>query len=158
MYRKFFINWSILMLFMTLPLVIASCGTDDEENLTDAELIAKAKGHWMCTESSDTYEGRTAKGLIVGKEITIYTDGTYKSNAPTFGASGTYTVNGNKITARNNLGDVFVINVTISGDRMSWIGTSNDGVSFSYQFISMDNTRSASAVYSESHAANSTAD
>ena len=55
------------------------------------------------------------------------------SISPSFGASGTYSVSGNQITARSSAG-TFVVTVTINGDKMTWNGTASNGTSFHYVF------------------------
>ena len=136
--------WSIMMLMvMALPLMVA-CGGDDEGSsgggAKDEDLIRQAIGTWMCTESTDSQQGQSYNGLMVGKEVTINLNGTYTSTAPTFGYTGTYTVSGNKITAKSNSGGTFVITVTISGDKMTWNGTANNGVTFRYVFVREEDT------------------
>ena len=139
--RKFY-HLSIMLAILMIPLMVSCGGGDDENNNTPSgdDLIIKASGTWMCTQSVDTQNGQTYQGLIVGKEISISPNGTYTSTAPTFGYSGTYTVNGNKITAHSNAGGTFLINVSINGDRMTWEGTANNGVSFRYIFEREGNT------------------
>lgn len=133
--------WSIIMLMvMAIPLMVA-CGGDDSssgDSYKDSELISRAIGTWMCTQSEDTGQGQTYQGLMVGKEVTIYANGTYSSTASSFGYTGTYTVSGNKITARSNNGSTFVITASISGDRMTWDGTASNGVTFKYIFVRED--------------------
>ena len=126
---------SIMLSILIIPLMV-SCGDNDEKDGSPSgdDLIIKASGTWMCTQSVDTQNGQSYQGLMVGKEITINPNGTYTSTAPTFGYSGTYTVSGNKITAHSDAGGTFIINVSISGDRMTWDGTANNGVSFRYIF------------------------
>ena len=126
---------SMLLTILMIPLMV-SCGSDDEKDSTPSgdDLIIKASGTWMCTQSVDTQNGKSYQGLMVGKEVTISPNGTYTSTASTFGYSGTYTVSGNKITAHSDAGGTFLINVSISGDRMTWDGTANNGVSFRYIF------------------------
>ena len=118
-----------LLLLMTMPLVM-SCGDDDEGsgNEADSNLINKAIGTWMCTQSTDKGQGQTYDGLMVGKEVTINADGTYTSTAQSFGYTGNYTVSGNKITARSNNGSTFVITVSIKGDQMTWDGTASNEI------------------------------
>ena len=126
---------SMLLAILMVPMMV-SCGGDDEKDDKPSgdDLIIKASGTWMCTQSVDAMNGQSFQGLMVGKEITINPNGTYTSTAPTFGYSGTYTVSGNKITAHSDAGGTFIINVSISGDRMTWDGTANNGVSFRYIF------------------------
>jgi hypothetical protein len=137
--------WSMLMLMGMLIPLAASCGGDDDGDgggSTDGDLIAKAVGTWMCTQSTDTQQGQSYQGLMVGKEVTINANGTYTSTASTFGYTGTYTVSGNKITAHSNSGGTFVITVSISGERMTWNGTASNGVSFNYVFEKEDSNMS----------------
>ena len=126
---------SIMLSILIIPLLV-SCGDNDEKasSTSGEDLIIKASGTWMCTQSVDTQNGQSYQGLMVGKEITINPNGTYTSTTPTFGYSGTYKVSGNKITAHSDAGGTFIINVSISGDRMTWDGTANNGVSFRYIF------------------------
>lgn len=126
---------SIMLTILMIPLMV-SCGDNDETENTPSgdDLIIKASGTWMCTQSLDTQNGQSYQGLMVGKEIKISPNGTYTSTASTFGYSGTYTVSGNTITARSNAGGTFLITVTINGNRMTWDGTANNGVSFRYIF------------------------
>ena len=127
--------WSMTMLIaMMLPLV-TSCSKDSEESASGADLVSQAVGTWMCTESRDIQQnGVYYDGLMVGKQVTIKSDGTFTSTAPTFGYSGTYTVSGNKITAKSSSG-TFVITVSIKGNTMTWNGTASNGVRFNYTFI-----------------------
>ena len=91
----------------------------------------------MCVQSTDTYRGQSVTGLLVGTEITIKADGTYTSTASSstsvMGKSGTYTINGNTITARTS-GYTFVMTVSFNGNRMTWDGTATNGVNFHYIF------------------------
>ena len=127
--------WSMTMLMaMMLPLV-TSCSKDSEESASGADLVSQAVGTWMCTASRDTQtNGLSYDGLMLGKQITIKSDGTFTSTAPTFGYTGTYTVSGNKITARSSSG-TFVVTVSIKGDTMTWNGTASNGVRFNYTFV-----------------------
>ena len=133
-----------MLMVMTLPLMVA-CGGDDETGPSGDELIQKAIGRWMCTESTDQQGDYEMRGLMVGKEITIYSNGQFTSTAPSFGYSGTYTVNGNTITAKSSAG-TFVVTVSVNGDRMTWNGTASNGVKFRYTFVressSEDDTKS----------------
>ena len=138
----------LLLIAVMLPLT-ASCGSDDDDSgARDGELISQAVGSWMCVESSDTYQGYTSQGLMVGKMVYINRQGTFTSNAPSFGTKGTYTVSGNTITARNTSGDTFLVTVSVSGDRMTWNGTSSTGVTFHYVFQRTGGTGSSSTATS----------
>ena len=146
---KTFKHWSILMLMMmTMPMMVA-CGGDDDNDNTSID-INEAIGTWMCVQSSDTYEGYTSEGLMIGKRVTILRNGTYTSTAPSFGYNGTYTLNGNHITAKSNAG-TFVINANITGYRMTWTGTSSEGVSFRYIFERVDDDDTNSVAPPSSH-------
>lgn len=132
MNRKSFLRVMAIMLVSTLSLVFSSCSKDDENE--KPLNVADAIGTWMCVESTDTSYGQAHSGLLVGAQITIKSDGTYTSTASSFGATGTYVVNENTITARNNSGDTFVVKVTIKDNRMVWEGTASTGVKFKYVF------------------------
>lgn len=141
---------SILLAVLIVPMMV-SCGGDDEKdnNPSGDDLIIKASGTWMCTQSVDTQGSNTFQGLMVGKEITINPNGTYTSTASTFGYSGTYTVSGNKITAHSDAGGTFLINVSINGDRMTWDGTASNGVSFRYIFERESNVVPSEKVFTK---------
>ena len=127
-------NWSILMLMvMAMPLMVA-CGSDGDSGPTGDELKSKAIGTWMCTQSTDEAMGQSYDGLMVGKEVTIKSDNTYTSTASTFGYRGSYTINGNKITAKSEDGATFVVTVSVSGNTMTWNGTASNGTTFHYVF------------------------
>lgn len=121
-----------LMMVAALNVTFASCSGDDEKK--EPINIADAIGTWMCVESYDTSYGETYSGLLVGAQITIKNDGTYTSTASSFGSSGTFVINENTITARNNRNETFVISVTIKGSSMKWEGTASTGVKFKYTF------------------------
>ena len=113
---------------------MASCSDDENNDSSGNDLVNKAIGTWMCTSSTDSAMGYTVEGLMVGKEVTIKSNGTYTSTSPTFGYSGTYNIKGNTITAKSSNGDTFMVNVSISGDKMTWNGTASNGTTFKYIF------------------------
>jgi len=119
---------------MMMVVVMTACGGDDNDGNID---VNQAVGTWMCVQSTDTYRGQSVTGLLVGTEITIKADGTYTSTASSstsvMGKSGTYTINGNTITARTS-GYTFVMTASFNGNRMTWDGTATNGVNFHYVF------------------------
>ena len=121
------------MLVMMALAVFASCSKDDDNSPQGSELVSKAIGTWMCTYSLDSGNGNSYEGLMVGKEVSIKSDGTYTSTAPTFGYTGTYTISGNTITAKSSSG-TFLVTVSISGNQMTWSGTASNGTTFRYVF------------------------
>ncbi len=125
--------WSMMLFAVMMP-VLTSCSSDSDDGAKDSELVKQAVGTWMCTKSTDSAVGQSYDGLLVGKQITIKADGTYTSTASSFGYRGTYSIKGNQITAKSSSGDTFVVTVSISGDRMTWNGTSSTGVTFYYVF------------------------
>lgn len=129
-------KWSIWMLMAMILPVMAACGGDDgdDDGARDSELVIKAVGTWMCTQSVDSSGGLSYEGMMVGKQVTINSNGTYTSTASTFGYSGTYSIKGNSITAKSKDGATFVVTVTISGDKMTWNGTASNGTTFRYVF------------------------
>jgi hypothetical protein len=123
----------LLMLVVALPMMMSCSKDSDNDTPQGAELVKEAVGTWMCTYSLDSAGGRSYEGLMVGKEVTINSDGTYTSTAQTFGYSGTYTINGNTITAKSSSG-TFIVTVAISGIQMTWNGTASNGTTFKYVF------------------------
>lgn len=127
--------WSMMMLMVMTMSLTMGCSKDSDDSPKDSELVKQAVGTWMCTESTDTQQnGASYSGLMIGKQVTINSDGTFTSTASTFGYSGTYTISGNKITAKSSSG-TFVVTVSIAGDRMTWDGTASNGVRFKYVFV-----------------------
>lgn len=127
--------WSMMMLVAMMMSLVVACGDDgDDDGSRGDELRSKAVGTWMCTKSTDSAQGKSYDGLMVGKQVTIKADGTYTSTASTFGYSGSYTIKGNTITAKSKDGSTFVVTVTISGDKMTWNGTASNGTTFHYVF------------------------
>ena len=123
--------WSTMLLaLVALPMAVA-CSSDDDDEPFD---INKAVGTWMCIQSTDSYQGSSQDGLLVGAEITINNNGTYTSTSSNFGYSGTFTTDNNQITAKSSNGGSFVVTVSIKGDKMTWKGTANNGVTFKYVF------------------------
>ena len=127
------------LLMFVFVFTFTACSSDDDNGGNSGEVVTQsnaqlAVGTWMCVSSEDTYQGYTATGLLVGAQITIKSDGTYTSTASSFGTSGTYKFSGDTITAKNDLGDTFVVKVAINGNTMTWKGTASSGVSFSYVF------------------------
>lgn len=136
--KKLSITYLFFSMFVALStIMLVSCGDDGNgsgSSYTGDELKSKATGTWMCTQSTDTQQSNSYSGLMVGKEVSIFANGTYTSTGASFGYSGTYSVSGNKITAHSDNGGTFVITVSVSGDRMEWNGTANNGVTFRYIF------------------------
>ena len=125
-----------MLMAIALPLIVA-CGSDgdnDDDGSRDSELVTKAVGTWMCTQSTDSFDGKSYDGMMVGKEVTINSNGTYTSTSSTFGYNGTYSIKGNTITAKSKGGATFVVTVSISGDKMTWNGTASNGTTFQYVF------------------------
>ena len=128
-----FVFYFLSALLFSVSLI--SCGDDNGNSSASGDnLISQAVGTWMCTQSTDTQQGNSYSGMMVGKEVSIFANGTYTSTGASFGYSGTYSVSGNKITAHSDNGGTFVITVNISGDRMEWNGTASNGVTFRYIF------------------------
>ena len=127
-------NLLYLIVLAILSVCMVSCSNDENNDSSGDDLVNEAIGTWMCTSSTDSAMGYTVEGLMVGKEVTIKNNGTYTSTSPTFGYSGTYNIKGNTITAKSSNGDTFIVNVTISGDKMTWNGTASNGTTFKYIF------------------------
>ena len=60
---------SIMLSILIIPLMV-SCGDNDEKDSSPSgdDLIIKASGTWMCTQSVDAQNGESYQGLMVGKE------------------------------------------------------------------------------------------
>ena len=77
------VNNLILRLVISLLIPLVSSCSNDDESSSDTDLLTNAIGTWMCTQSVDTQNGESFQGLMVGKEVTINSDGTYSSTAQT---------------------------------------------------------------------------
>ena len=127
--------WSMLMLMvMALPMMVACSSDDDDDSPVD---VSKAIGTWVCIKSTDNVQGKTYTDLFVGESVRINSNNTYASTSRNFGTSGTYSVNGNKITVHTNNAETYVITVSFSGNKMTWKGSGED-VKFTYVFEKED--------------------
>ena len=120
----------ILLALSAITFVVTSCSDDDDNDLN----LDKIVGKWMCVKSTDTYQGTTVEGLLVGAQVVINANGTYSSTAESFGKTGTYVYNGETFTAKNTNGETFIIKAMVHNNDMNWEGTSSTGVSFNYSF------------------------
>lgn len=123
-----------LFTLSALSLTFSSCSkNDDDDNIPSTPItVSQVVGSWMCTASEDTYDGHTESNLLVGVTVTLNADGTFSSTGYTIGR-GTWTLRGNEVTARSNMG-TFVLNASLSGNTMKWVGTASNGVKFRYTF------------------------
>ena len=127
--------WSMFMLIViVLPMMVACSSDKDDDTPID---ISKAIGTWVCVKSTDKVGGKTYNDLFVGESVRINSDNTYASTSRNFGTTGTYSVNGNKITVHTNNAETYVISASFSGNRMTWNG-SGEGVIFTYVFEKED--------------------
>ncbi len=124
--------WSILVVLVVAVTAMAftSCGSDDgdgDKNINVQEVV----GTWTCTASTDSKDGVSTTDHMVNKSITISEDGKFTSTSSTIG-NGTWTLNGNQISAKNTYGDTFNATLIVNGSTMVWNGTSSSGYSFNY--------------------------
>ncbi len=125
--------FAILLVCVLCVNLTACSSSDDGNDLPPVTDVKQAVGTWMCIESVDNYRGQSSQGLMVGKQVTIKSDGTFTSTSSSFGYSGTYTMSGSTITAKSSAG-TFLVTVYLSGDTMKWNGTASNGVTFEYTF------------------------
>ena len=125
--------WSILaMLVVSVSVVLfTSCSSDDDGDGSKDINVHEVVGTWTCTASTDKVDGKPITGYMVGESITISEDGKFSSTASSIG-NGTWELNGNKMSAKNNYGDTFSAPIVVSGNKMKWSGSSSQGVSFNY--------------------------
>ncbi len=124
--------WSILVVLVVAVTAMAftSCSSDDgdgDKNINVQEVV----GTWTCTASTDSKDGVSTTGYMVNKSITISEDGKFTSTSSTIG-NGTWTLNGNQISAKNTYGYTFNATLIVNGSTMVWNGTSSSGYSFNY--------------------------
>lgn len=115
----------------------AACGSDDENGGQPVDL-SKTVGTWVCTASQDwwvTDRGSgEASGAMVGVELTINSDGTYKSSSSRFGLSGQWSVSGSSFSAKSSSGRMMSGSVAVGSNSMRLTGSTTDGYSFDYSF------------------------
>lgn len=125
--------WSILVMLVVSvsAMFFASCSSDDDGDGSKDINVQEVAGTWTCTASTDSKDGKTTTGYMVGKSITINEDGSFSSTASTIG-NGTWSLKGNQITAKNTSGNSFSATLSVSGSTMKWNGTTSYGYSFDY--------------------------
>lgn len=114
-----------------------ACGGDDDNSGEPVDL-SKTVGTWVCTASQDwwvTDKGSgEASGVMVGVELTINSDGTYKSSSSRFGLSGQWSIDGSSFTAKSNSGRTMIGTMAVGSNSMRLTGSTTDGYSFDYSF------------------------
>lgn len=120
------------MLAVVTMAFVTACSSSDDGGGETVD-VSKAVGTWYCVSSTDRAGEYTMSNLFVGHSVTINSNGTYTSTSSSFGTSGSYKINGNKIVVNTNGGRAFMITVSFSGNRMTWNG-SGEGVNFTYVF------------------------
>lgn len=122
----------LAMLVVSVSVVLfTSCSSDDDGDGSKDINVQEVVGTWTCTASTDKVDGKPITGYMVGESITISDDGKFSSTASSIG-NGTWELNGNKMSAKNNYGDTFSATIVVSGNKMKWSGSSSQGVSFNY--------------------------
>ena len=115
----------------------AACGSDDDNSNEPVDL-SKMVGTWVCTASQDwwtTDKGSgDVSGAMVGVELTINSDGTYKSSSSRFGLSGQWSVSGSSFTAKSSSGRTMSGSAAVGSNSMRLTGSTTDGYTFDYSF------------------------
>ena len=114
----------------------AACGGDD--NNDQSVDLSKMVGTWVCTASQDwwtTDKGSgDVSGAMVGVELTINSDGTYKSSSSRFGLSGKWSASGSSFSAKSSSGRTMSGSVAVGSNSMRLTGSTTDGYTFDYSF------------------------
>ena len=114
----------------------AACGGDD--NNDQSVDLSKMVGTWVCTASQDwwtTDKGSgDVSGAMVGVELTINSDGTYKSSSSRFGLSGQWSASGSSFSAKSSSGRTMSGSVAVGSNSMRLTGSTTDGYTFDYSF------------------------
>ena len=115
----------------------AACGGDDDNSNEPVDL-SKMVGTWVCTASQDwwtTDKGSgDVSGAMVGVELTINSDGTYKSSSSRFGLSGQWSVSGSSFSAKSSSGRTMSGSAAVGSNSMRLTGSTTDGYTFDYSF------------------------
>lgn len=126
--------WRILVL-MTCVVIFQSCGSNDEDDLVD---LSSVIGLWVCTASTDSWEGGTTTDYMVDQMLMVNADGTYYSTSKDMGYEGKWRIAGNSFSATSNSGRIFNAIVTVNSTTLKMKGSTNDGYSFNYTFKRLD--------------------
>ena len=114
-----------------------ACGSDDDNSNEPVDVV-KMVGTWVCTASQDWWETEKSSGsatdAMKGVELTLNSDGTYKSSSSRFGLSGQWSVSGSSFSAKSSSGRTMSGSVTVSGSSMRLTGSTTDGYTFDYSF------------------------
>ena len=114
-----------------------ACGSDDDNSNEPVDL-SKTVGTWVCTASYDWWTtdrgSGEVSGAMVGVELTLNSDGTYKSSSSRFGLSGQWSVSGSSFSAKSSSGRTMSGSVAVGSNSMRLTGSTTDGYSFDYSF------------------------
>ena len=97
-------------------------------------------GTWKCISSIDIQEGKSFTDYMKGQYLVVKADGTYSSTSDDIG-SGSYTMQGDVFTAKNNHGVTITAVLSMSDGRLMMEGMTSGGVTFSYVFEKADNDK-----------------
>ncbi len=123
----------IALITVLLSVNFVACSSDsDDEGGTPID-IKQVVGSWRIISSTDVVNGKTLTDAMVGKVLTVNSDGTYSSNSVDMG-NGTYTCNGNTIVCKNTSGVTITAKVSLSGNNLTMEGSTSKGVTFKYVF------------------------
>ena len=115
----------------------AACGGDDDNSNEPVDVV-KMVGTWVCTASQDWWETEKSSGsatdAMKGVELTLNSDGTYKSSSSRFGLSGQWSVSGSSFSAKSSSGRTMSGSVAVGSNSMRLTGSTTDGYSFDYSF------------------------
>ena len=116
-------------------LSLTGCGSDDDDTPVVNINVRDFIGNWVCTASTDTWQGQSHEGLMVGKQLQIMEGGKYYSTSSDMGREGTWSISGNKISVTPIDGRTITATVTINGNTLILSGTTSENVTFTYTFI-----------------------
>lgn len=125
-----------IVVLMTCAVIFQSCGSNDEDELVD---LSSVVGLWICTASTDTWEGGKATDSMIDQMLMVNADGTYYSSSETMGYEGKWRIAGNSLSATSS-GRIFNAIVTVNSTTLKMKGSTTDGYSFNYTFrrVSLD--------------------
>ena len=124
-----------LLMTMTLAAValvfgVCSCGSDDDDDVPETSSLI---GTWKCVNSYDEWDGGHIDDYMVGEFLVVNADKTFTSTSSSIG-SGTYTISGNKMTAKVGTSKTFTATISLKGNTLVLNGNTNDGIKFKYTF------------------------
>lgn len=128
--KKNLFGLTAILMVALISLCLTSCGSDDDDDVPETSSLI---GTWKCVNSYDEWDGGHIDDYMVGEFLVVNADNTFTSTSSSIG-SGTYTISGNKMTAKVGTSKTFTATISLKGNTLVLNGNTNDGIKFKYTF------------------------